>query len=215
MVKAVFSPLIFWLYLFGTTVGGLYSVPPFQASLAPRARAPSLPRLPHAPCPMPPPRRAAWCVDSGVSLWRSSHTFDARYCPLNTSPHHAATPRPLTAPMLRAAQALPSGCGPHHRHLPRLPPQLRRLLRHARGAPRAPRSLRHSLPPPPPPTPPTPPTPFTPPTPLTPLAPLAPPPPLPPLSPLSPLSPLPHPSHPCPTPSRGRRSGSASCGTLR
>ena len=60
MVKAVFSPLIFWLYLFGTTVGGLYSVPPFQASLAPRARAPSLPRpcaasapapctLPHAP----------------------------------------------------------------------------------------------------------------------------------------------------------------------
>ena len=57
MVKAVFTPLIFWLYLFGTTVGGLYSVPPFQASLAPRARAPS---LPHARCPMHPapcPRR--------------------------------------------------------------------------------------------------------------------------------------------------------------
>ena len=63
VVKATFSPLIFWLYLFGTTVGGLYSVPPFQASRAPCPRA-SLPpplsvcRL--CPCPMaPPPRRAA------------------------------------------------------------------------------------------------------------------------------------------------------------
>ena len=47
MVKAVFTPLIFWLYLFGTTVGGLYSVPPFQASLAPEpAPPPSLARVP-------------------------------------------------------------------------------------------------------------------------------------------------------------------------
>ena len=55
MVKAVFTPLIFWLYLFGTTVGGLYSVPPFQASLAPE---PALP--PSLACPMHPapcPRR--------------------------------------------------------------------------------------------------------------------------------------------------------------
>ena len=49
MVKAVFTPLIFWLYLFGTTVGGLYSVPPFQASLAPPARLPAPCTLPHAP----------------------------------------------------------------------------------------------------------------------------------------------------------------------
>ena len=56
VVKAVFSPLIFWLYLFGTTVGGLYSVPPFQASRAtlrppfppPLSRVPPLP-LPHGP----------------------------------------------------------------------------------------------------------------------------------------------------------------------
>ena len=60
MVKAVFTPLIFWLYLFGTTVGGLYSVPPFQASLAPEpAPPPSLARVPPL-CPMHPapcPRR--------------------------------------------------------------------------------------------------------------------------------------------------------------
>jgi len=37
VVKAVFSPLIFWLYLFGTTVGGLYSVPPFQLKRFPLA----------------------------------------------------------------------------------------------------------------------------------------------------------------------------------
>merc|ERR1740124_1461499 len=37
VVRAVFSPLIFWLYLFGTTVGGLYSVPPFQLKRFPLA----------------------------------------------------------------------------------------------------------------------------------------------------------------------------------
>jgi len=37
IVKAVFSPLIFWLFAFGTTVGGLYSVPPFQLKRFPLA----------------------------------------------------------------------------------------------------------------------------------------------------------------------------------
>lgn len=37
IVKATFSPLIFWLYLFGTTIGGLYSVPPFQLKRFPLA----------------------------------------------------------------------------------------------------------------------------------------------------------------------------------
>ena len=74
VVKAVFSPLIFWLYLFGTTVGGLYSVPPFQASLAP-VPAPAPPPLPCAALPMPHApvaaacgvRRAVWCTHSSGS----------------------------------------------------------------------------------------------------------------------------------------------------
>ena len=74
VVKAVFSPLIFWLYLFGTTVGGLYSVPPFQASLAP-VPAPAPPPLPCAALPMPHApvaaacgvRRAVWCAHSSGS----------------------------------------------------------------------------------------------------------------------------------------------------
>jgi len=37
IVKACFSPLIFGLYLFGTTIGGLYSVPPFQLKRFPLA----------------------------------------------------------------------------------------------------------------------------------------------------------------------------------
>jgi len=37
LVKAIFSPLIFYLYLFGTVVGGLYSVPPFQLKRFPLA----------------------------------------------------------------------------------------------------------------------------------------------------------------------------------
>jgi homogentisate solanesyltransferase len=37
IVKAIFSPLIFYLFLFGTTVGGLYSVPPFQLKRFPLA----------------------------------------------------------------------------------------------------------------------------------------------------------------------------------
>ena len=34
IVKACFNPLIFYLYLFGTTTGGLYSVPPIQVARA-------------------------------------------------------------------------------------------------------------------------------------------------------------------------------------
>lgn len=37
IVKAAFSPLIFALFLFGTTIGGLYSVPPFQLKRFPLA----------------------------------------------------------------------------------------------------------------------------------------------------------------------------------
>lgn len=37
IVKAAFSPLIFALFAFGTTVGGLYSVPPFQLKRFPLA----------------------------------------------------------------------------------------------------------------------------------------------------------------------------------
>ena len=37
IVKAIFSPLIFYLFLFGTTIGGLYSVPPFQLKRFPLA----------------------------------------------------------------------------------------------------------------------------------------------------------------------------------
>jgi len=37
IVKAAFSPLIFYLFLFGTTIGGLYSVPPFQLKRFPIA----------------------------------------------------------------------------------------------------------------------------------------------------------------------------------
>lgn len=37
IVKAAFSPLIFWLFAFGTTVGGLYSVPPIQLKRYPLA----------------------------------------------------------------------------------------------------------------------------------------------------------------------------------
>lgn len=37
LVKACFSPLIFWLYLFGTTIGGLYSIPPIQLKRFPLA----------------------------------------------------------------------------------------------------------------------------------------------------------------------------------
>ena len=48
IVKACFNPLIFYLYLFGTTIGGLYSVPPVQVSAALPA---PLSRL--APCATP------------------------------------------------------------------------------------------------------------------------------------------------------------------
>ena len=92
VVKAVFSPLIFWLYLFGTTVGGLYSVPPFQASratLRPPFPPPPLPCAASAPAPWPRRRgvrRAAWCANSSGSHRRSSHTYYARTahraCPL-------------------------------------------------------------------------------------------------------------------------------------
>ena len=37
IVKATFSPLIFWLFAFGTTIGGLYSVPPIQLKRFPLA----------------------------------------------------------------------------------------------------------------------------------------------------------------------------------
>jgi homogentisate solanesyltransferase len=37
IVKAFFNPLIFGLYAFGTTIGGLYSVPPFQLKRFPLA----------------------------------------------------------------------------------------------------------------------------------------------------------------------------------
>ena len=37
IVKAMFSPLIFALFAFGTTIGGLYSVPPFQLKRFPLA----------------------------------------------------------------------------------------------------------------------------------------------------------------------------------
>lgn len=37
IVKAVFSPLIFGLFAFGTAIGGLYSVPPFQLKRFPLA----------------------------------------------------------------------------------------------------------------------------------------------------------------------------------
>ena len=37
LVKAVFNPLIFGLYAFGTTIGALYSVPPFQLKRFPLA----------------------------------------------------------------------------------------------------------------------------------------------------------------------------------
>lgn len=37
IVKAAFSPLIFYLFCFGTTIGGLYSVPPFQLKRFPLA----------------------------------------------------------------------------------------------------------------------------------------------------------------------------------
>jgi len=37
IVKACFNPLIFCLYLFGTTIGGLYSIPPFQLKRFPLA----------------------------------------------------------------------------------------------------------------------------------------------------------------------------------
>merc|ERR1719424_1507534 len=89
VVKAVFSPLIFWLYLFGTTVGGLYSVPPFQLKRFPLAAG-----LTIATC-------RGFLLNFGASL---------------------------------PVEALPSGGWTHHRHLPRLPPQLRCLLCHARGA---------------------------------------------------------------------------------
>jgi len=37
VVKTCFNPLIFYLYLFGTLIGGLYSVPPFQLKRFPLA----------------------------------------------------------------------------------------------------------------------------------------------------------------------------------
>ena len=37
IVRLAFSPLIFWLFAFGTTVGGLYSVPPVQLKRFPLA----------------------------------------------------------------------------------------------------------------------------------------------------------------------------------
>jgi hypothetical protein len=95
LVKACFSPLIFYLYLFGTTVGGLYSVPPFQVR--------------------------------GIGASRRGHLLPPKA-------HRLPTRGPASAIVACAAQALPAGGGPHHRHLPRVPPQLRCLLRHARGA---------------------------------------------------------------------------------
>ena len=65
VVKATFSPLIFWLYLFGTTVGGLYSVPPFQAR-----PPPPFFRVPPSPSPRATVAGCAVC-SSTATHWQS------------------------------------------------------------------------------------------------------------------------------------------------